>query len=67
MFKLDTVYADPFPHMVVDGFADDELTGAVDRLLADTALQQRMVANAEMIRGRQGTHRAADLIEALAR
>ena len=24
MFKLDVVYAEPFPHMVVDGFADDE-------------------------------------------
>ena len=49
------------------GFADEELTGAVDRLLADTALHHRMAANAEVVRGRQGTHRAADLIEALAR
>jgi MGT family glycosyltransferase len=49
------------------GFADDELLGAVDRLLADSALRSRMAANAEVIRSRAGTVRAADLIEALAR
>ncbi len=49
------------------GFADDELTGAVERLLADNALHQRMATNAEIIRGRSGTQKAADLIEALAR
>jgi len=46
-------------------FADDELTGAVDRLLADTALRDRMAANAAAIRGRNGTARAATLIEGL--
>ena len=46
------------------GFADDELTGAVDRLLGDTALHARMAANAEVIRSRRGTVKAADLIEA---
>jgi len=48
------------------GFADEELTSAVDRLLADGDLRARMAANAEVIRGRSGTQRAADLIEALA-
>lgn len=48
------------------GFADEELTGAVDRLLADTELHARMAANAQVIQGRSGTVLAADLIEALA-
>ena len=48
-------------------FEDDELTGAVDRLLADDALQTRMAANAAVIRSRDGTQQAADLIEAVAR
>ncbi|MEP7201996.1 MAG: nucleotide disphospho-sugar-binding domain-containing protein [Ilumatobacteraceae bacterium] len=49
------------------GFEDGELTGAVDRLLADDALQTRMAANAAVIRSRDGTQRAADLIAAVAR
>ena len=49
------------------GFADDELTGALEALLADTGLAARMAANAQVIRGRSGTVRAADLIEGLAR
>ena len=48
------------------GFEDAELTDALERLLADAGLHQRMSANAEVIRGRSGTVRAADLIEALA-
>ncbi len=47
-------------------FDDAELTGAVDRLLADEVLQTRMAANAAVIRSRNGTQRAADLIEGLA-
>lgn len=47
-------------------FGDDELIGAVDRLLADDALHTRMAANAAVIRSRDGTQRAADLIEAVA-
>jgi UDP:flavonoid glycosyltransferase YjiC (YdhE family) len=47
-------------------FDDDELIGAVDRLLADDALQTRMAANAAVIRSRDGTQRAADLIESVA-
>jgi UDP:flavonoid glycosyltransferase YjiC (YdhE family) len=49
------------------GFADDELTGAVDRLLADTDLHTRMAASAAVIRSRNGTVVAADLIEAAAK
>ena len=48
------------------GFADEELTGAVDRLLADSELHTRMAATAAVIRSRNGTVRAADLIEAAA-
>ncbi len=48
-------------------FDDAELTGAVDRLLADDRLHTRMAANAAVIRSRNGTQRAADLIETLAR
>jgi MGT family glycosyltransferase len=44
-------------------FTDDELSGAVDRLLADTALRSRMSTIAAGIQGRSGTQRAADLIE----
>lgn len=46
-------------------FDDDELTGAVDRLLADTALRDRMSRNAATIRDRNGTAKAATLIEGL--
>ena len=46
-------------------FADDELTGAIDRLLNDAALHARMAANAAVIRGRNGTAKAASLIEGL--
>ena len=38
-------------------FDDDELIGAVDRLLADDDLQTRMAANAAVIRSRDGTQR----------
>ena len=46
-------------------FADEQLTGAVDRLLNDAALHDRMAANAATIRGRNGTAKAATLIEGL--
>jgi MGT family glycosyltransferase len=48
-------------------FEDRELQDAVDRLLADTALRERMAAQGEQIRRRDGKTKAADLIEALAR
>jgi UDP:flavonoid glycosyltransferase YjiC (YdhE family) len=48
-------------------FDDAALTGAIDRLLADDALHLRMAANAAVIRSRNGTDRAAELIEDVAR
>jgi MGT family glycosyltransferase len=48
-------------------FEDDELRGAVDRLLADTDLRARMASIGESIRGADGKTKAADLIEAVAR
>jgi MGT family glycosyltransferase len=45
------------------GFADDELTGAIDRLLGDAELRARLAAAGEEIRRRDGLRRAADVIE----
>ena len=44
-------------------FADEELTGAVDRLLADTDLRERMAAIGADIRARDGLRRGAEIIE----
>ncbi|MGU3498370.1 glycosyltransferase [Mycobacterium sp. C31M] len=44
-------------------FADDELTGALDRILADTALREKVSAIGAQIRERDGIERAADVIE----
>jgi MGT family glycosyltransferase len=44
-------------------FADGELTGAVDRLLADTVLRERMAAIGADIRARDGLRTAAGIIE----
>jgi UDP:flavonoid glycosyltransferase YjiC (YdhE family) len=44
----------------------EELTGAVDRLLADEPLRARLSAMSERLQRTQGTARAADLIERLA-
>jgi UDP:flavonoid glycosyltransferase YjiC (YdhE family) len=49
------------------GFSDDELTAAVDGLLADDALRSGLDALGERIRDANGTHRAADLIEDIGR
>jgi UDP:flavonoid glycosyltransferase YjiC (YdhE family) len=49
------------------GFDDAELTGAVDRLLEDTMLRERMAVDSARLRARPGTGRAADLIEQVAR
>jgi MGT family glycosyltransferase len=46
-------------------FTDEELTGAVERLLGDTELRARLAAAGEEIRGRDGLRKAADLIEQL--
>ncbi|MGC4110645.1 MAG: glycosyltransferase [Nocardioides sp.] len=44
-------------------FADGELTGAVDRLLADTVLRARMASIGADIRARDGLHKGAEIIE----
>ena len=48
-------------------FEDAELTGAVDRLIADAALRRRLAAMASRIQATSGTARAADLIARVAR
>ncbi|GII33331.1 glycosyltransferase [Planotetraspora mira] len=48
------------------GFTDDELVGAVDRLLGDTDLRSRLEAAGEEIRRRDGLRVAADVIEKIA-
>jgi UDP:flavonoid glycosyltransferase YjiC (YdhE family) len=48
------------------GFADDELLGAVDRLLADDALHHRMRTIAARLQADPGVVRAAGLVERLA-
>ncbi|GAA4564670.1 glycosyltransferase [Planotetraspora kaengkrachanensis] len=45
------------------GFTDDELVGAVDRLLGDAELRSRLEAEGERIRTRDGLRAAADVIE----
>jgi MGT family glycosyltransferase len=47
-------------------FTDAQLHGALDRLLGDTALRDRLARAAAVIQGRQGLHRAADVIEGAA-
>ncbi|WP_433497428.1 glycosyltransferase [Sphaerimonospora sp. CA-214678] len=48
------------------GFADEELTGAIERLLGDTGLRTRLAAAGEEIRRRDGVRAAADVIEKIA-
>ena len=47
-------------------FRDEELTGAIDGLLADAPLRARMAAIATRMQSSRGTVRAADLIERVA-
>ena len=42
-------------------------SGAIDALLSDRALHERMAAMSARIKGTSGTVRAADLIEGVAR
>jgi MGT family glycosyltransferase len=49
------------------GFSDDELIGAVDRLLGDDALRARMDDIGRAIRAREGLRRGADIIEGVGR
>jgi len=48
-------------------FTDDQLHGAIERLLGDGALRDRSAAAGTMIRARRGTHVAADLLESVGR
>lgn len=48
-------------------FTDDDMFAALDRLLADTRLHDRLAAMGESIRARNGLRRGADVIEAVAR
>ena len=48
-------------------FEDRELHEAIDRLLGDIALRERMAKEGQEIRRRDGKTRAADLIESIAR
>jgi MGT family glycosyltransferase len=48
------------------GFEDAELTGAIDALLGDAALRDRLDAMSARIKASSGTVRAADLVETLA-
>jgi MGT family glycosyltransferase len=47
-------------------FDDRDLTTAIDELLAEVSLRRRMSTLAAAIQARDGTHRSADLIEAVA-
>jgi MGT family glycosyltransferase len=49
------------------GSTDAELRGALDRLVGDEALRERMTAMGATIRGRDGKRYAADLIEGVGR
>ncbi len=48
-------------------FEAGHLTGAIDRLVSDSALRSRMAANAAVIQARDGRTRAADVLEQVAR
>lgn len=48
-------------------FSDDDLLAAVERLLADDPLHERMAAIASELQAQPGTHRAAELILRVAR
>jgi MGT family glycosyltransferase len=54
-------------HLDTYRHSGEELTAAIDRLLADIGLRSRLAAISERLRGARGTERAADLIEATAR
>jgi MGT family glycosyltransferase len=47
-------------------FEPEQLTGAIDRLLGDRGLHDRMAAIGQRLKAQPGTARAADLIEQLA-
>ena len=47
-------------------FTDADMNGALDRLLGDTALRERMAAQGAAIRARGGTQHGAEVIESVA-
>jgi UDP:flavonoid glycosyltransferase YjiC (YdhE family) len=47
-------------------FEDDQLTSAIERLLANQKLRDRMAAIASRLQSNPGTHQAADMIEQVA-
>ncbi|MEW5990967.1 MAG: nucleotide disphospho-sugar-binding domain-containing protein [Chloroflexota bacterium] len=49
------------------GFEDGELTGAVDRLVGDAGLRDRLATMSARVRSTSGTARAAELIDRVAR
>ena len=49
------------------GFTEEEMHGAIARLLDDAALRERMARMGEAIRGRDGLRHGADVIEQVAR
>ena len=49
------------------GFEEEELLGAVERLLADTTLHERMHSISQRVQAHSGRVRAASLVEQLAR
>src|SRR5215471_1237565 len=48
------------------GFNDDQMHDALDRLLADVGLRERLASTSAAIREREGVRHAADLIEKVA-
>jgi MGT family glycosyltransferase len=53
-------------HLPTYAFEEAELVGAIDGLLADESMQQRMRAASTRLQARPGTRRAADLIAEVA-
>jgi MGT family glycosyltransferase len=49
------------------GFSDEQLLGAIEQLLADAPLRDRMARIGRDVRERSGTRRAADLLERVGR
>jgi MGT family glycosyltransferase len=48
-------------------FTEEQMHGAIERLLGDTELRERMARAGEAIRARDGLRRGADIIEQVAR
>jgi UDP:flavonoid glycosyltransferase YjiC (YdhE family) len=53
-------------HLPTYSFEEDDLVGAIDRMLGDASLKSRMQVASTRLQARPGTRRAADLIEEVA-